>query len=352
MPYLTPTVDQIRARILHDIQNRLHDADIKPDSDHYARASAFASAVEGLYQHQAWIVRQIFPDLSDSAEMRHHAALRGIIPRPARIATGTMTLTGTPGTVVDAGIAGVFDDDTAIVTTAGGTVAADGTLTVEASATVAGTAGNREGEITLTVPPVGIAGTAQGGLINGTDAESDASLLARLLDKLRNPPAGGNDNDYRAWAKAVPGVAHAWVYPRLRGLGTVDVFITAPDGLPSTQLMIDVLAYIDERRPVGLKGVAVRAPTLVEVPMYLAIQPSGAPFDTVAEQLRAQLLEWWALIEPGQTFVKSQVETLVSNHANVSDRKLINPPDNIEASISADGVDWFQPGLIEIDPLL
>ncbi|WP_230478800.1 baseplate J/gp47 family protein [Kingella kingae] len=65
--------------------------------------------------------------------------------------------------------------------------------------------------------------TAQG----GTDAESDASLLARLLERLRRPPAGGNQYDYKNWALSVDGVSSAYVYPLRRGLGTVDIAITS-----------------------------------------------------------------------------------------------------------------------------
>ncbi|WP_337050269.1 baseplate J/gp47 family protein, partial [Serratia fonticola] len=67
----------------------------------------------------------------------------------------------------------------------------------------------------------------------GTDDESDKSLLARLLELIRRPPAGGNKYDYHRWAMDVPGVTAAYVYPLRRGLGTVDVVITSGNDLPS-----------------------------------------------------------------------------------------------------------------------
>ena len=62
MPYDIPDFEEIRNRILRDTRNFDRYAHITPDSDHYIRASATASAVEGLYDHQSWITRQIFPD--------------------------------------------------------------------------------------------------------------------------------------------------------------------------------------------------------------------------------------------------------------------------------------------------
>ena len=42
--------------------------------------------------------------------------------------------------------------------------------------------------------------------------ETDAELLARLLAVLRQPPAGGNEFDFVAWAKSIDGVAKAYTY--------------------------------------------------------------------------------------------------------------------------------------------
>ena len=65
MPHSTPSYADIRDTLLRDIKNQLPDADISIDSDYYVRASSVASCAEGIYQHQNWIVRQIFPDTAD-----------------------------------------------------------------------------------------------------------------------------------------------------------------------------------------------------------------------------------------------------------------------------------------------
>ena len=72
--------------------------------------------------------------------------------------------------------------------------------------------------------------------------ESDEALLARLLDYIRRPPAGGNKNDYEQWALDLAYVAAAWCYPLGQGLGTVDVVLlsdpaTTGSEIPSSHAM-------------------------------------------------------------------------------------------------------------------
>ena len=63
--------------------------------------------------------------------------------------------------------------------------------------------------------------------LSRTVGETDEELLARLLDYIRRPPAGGNQYDYIKWALTIDGVERAWCFPLAQGLGTVDVVITA-----------------------------------------------------------------------------------------------------------------------------
>jgi len=57
--------------------------------------------------------------------------------------------------------------------------------------------------------------------------ETDEELLARLLEYIRRPPAGGNKYDYIKWALTIDNVAAAYCFPLGQGLGTVDVVIVA-----------------------------------------------------------------------------------------------------------------------------
>ncbi|KAG0184299.1 hypothetical protein DFQ28_011425 [Apophysomyces sp. BC1034] len=149
---------KIRKNILREIMNLQSDADTEKGSDHYVRASAAASAIEGLYAHQAWIARQIFPDTADEDYLILHARVRGIERKPAVAASGTARVTGKPGTAISSGLNAKYRDGTPYVTTTGGTLNASGQLVVGIAALTAGVMGNRQDgdTLTLTVPPIDV----------------------------------------------------------------------------------------------------------------------------------------------------------------------------------------------------
>lgn len=66
--------------------------------------------------------------------------------------------------------------------------------------------------------------------------EEDADYLARILDDIQNPSAGGNLYDYRKWAEAINGVARAYVLPLAQGDGTVDVVVVADLDITGSEL--------------------------------------------------------------------------------------------------------------------
>ncbi len=85
--------------------------------------------------------------------------------------------------------------------------------------------------------------------------ETDDQLLARYMDDLRRPPAGGNKYDYPKWALEVAGVLEAYCVPHGQGLGSVDVVIVADNdtGVPDQALIDTVFAYIEDLRPAGMR---------------------------------------------------------------------------------------------------
>jgi uncharacterized phage protein gp47/JayE len=117
MPFITPSFDDIRDNILRDIRNLNPDADTGTDSDYYVRASSVASVATGIYQHQGWIVRQIFPDTADTEFLEWHARTRSLYKKSATTASGLLTLTGEPGASADAGYT-VTRGDLSYITTA------------------------------------------------------------------------------------------------------------------------------------------------------------------------------------------------------------------------------------------
>lgn len=353
MPFITPTFEDIRSDILRDIKNLNPDADTGVDSDLYIRASASASVATGIYQYQGWIVRQIFPDTADTEFLEWHARTRGLYRKSATTASGFMSVTGEPGVSAAAGYT-VTRGALTWTTTAEATLDSDGNGTVAASYSTSGAAGNTTAATsgTFTSTPTGFDSTVIIGVMaGGTDAESDGELLARLLDIIRRPPAGGNKYDYRRWAMAVDGVTAAYVYPLRRGLGTVDVVITSADGAPSAEIIAAVQAYIDDQRPVTAKDCLVLAPTFKTVDIDVRISVSGVTLADAIANIIAAITDYIARLAPGEAFIKSQAEMIVSQVTGVIDRNMLAPTGNIYPVVDESVVEWIRTGELEVSAL-
>lgn len=353
MPHITPTVEAIRDTLLRDIRNLLPDADISPDSDYYIRASSVASCAGGIYQDQGWIVRQIFPDTADIEFLELHCRTRGIVRKPANTATGTIAMTGEPGAAVASGLT-VTRDSFSFVTTQQAAIDADGKVTVTAQSSLSGIAGNTTQVMsgTLSSTPDGVDSTVIiGMMLGGTEQESQADLLARLLDIIRRPPAGGNKYDYKRWALEVTGVTGAFVYPLRRGLGTVDIVITSADGLPSEAIIETTQAHIDDVRPVTAKSSLVMAPTIKTFDIDVKVTLNGITLDIAEVQVKEALNNYINRLIPGETFIRSQAEMLVSFITGVTDRKIITPVDNVIPQVDDAVVEWLRSGTITVSLL-
>lgn len=353
MPFITPTFEDIRSDILRDIKNLNPDADIGVDSDLYIRASAVASVATGIYQYQGWIVRQIFPDTADTEFLEWHARTRGLYRKSATTASGILTVTGEPGATAAAGYS-VTRGSLMYTTTAAVTLDTGGNGTVAASYSTSGAAGNTTALTsgTFTSTPTGFDSTVIIGVMaGGTDAESDSELLARLLDIIRRPPAGGNKYDYRRWAMAVDGVTATYVYPLRRGLGTVDVVITSAGGAPSADIIAAVQAYIDDQRPVTAKDCLVLAPTSKTIDIDVRISVSGVTLADAIANIIAAITDYIARLAPGEAFIKSQAEMIVSQVTGVIDRNMLAPTGNIYPVVNESVVEWIRPGELEVSAL-
>jgi hypothetical protein len=90
-------------------------------------------------------------------------------------------------------------------------------------------------------------------------SETDAELLARLLARMRRPPAGGNKYDYVQWALEVDYVAAAWSFPLAQGPGTIDVIITAKadytgSEVPTSHALTGTVSGVAENKLIDAGG--------------------------------------------------------------------------------------------------
>lgn len=178
----------------------------------------------------------------------------GVTRRSATKAKGTVTFTGIAGTTIPAGTrvstassttqaAVIFETDRSATIQIG-----DTTVNVPVTAVNVGLSGNVAiDKIQFLAAPIeGISGVNNtSATTGGANTETDSSLLARYLQKVRSPSAGGNRADYTNWALEVAGVGGVSVVPVADGPGTVSVFIIGTDKKPaSTELVEAVQNYI------------------------------------------------------------------------------------------------------------
>ncbi|MFN3691008.1 MAG: baseplate J/gp47 family protein, partial [Fimbriimonadales bacterium] len=185
----------------------------------------------------------------------------------------------------------------------------------------------------------------------GSDAESYAALLERLLAVLSQPAQGGNANDYRVWALSVPGVRRAFVFPLRRGLGTVDLVPMPEVGLPSSQLLDDVQAYIDALKPVGMgeTGFLALAPTPVVVNVVGDLELEvGVSLAQVMPQIESGLARVFYDTDPGETLHLARIVATIVNVPGVRDVTLTSPTSNITPAVNSSVIEMVELGAINL----
>ncbi|MGN6105791.1 MAG: baseplate J/gp47 family protein [Kofleriaceae bacterium] len=339
MPFARPTLGELIARVRGDLRGRLEiGGPLLRRAMVDVLGAVWAGAVHTLYGYLDWLARQLFADTAEREQLLRKAAMYGITPIPATFATGNVTATGTNGSSILADTILRLDAATAYRVTTG-QVIASGSATLPVVAVLAGAAANVPAGAALTfenpISGVNAAATvAAGGIGGGNEEEGTEQLRARYLLRLREPPEGGADQDYEAWALAVPGVTRAWVYEHELGLGTVVVrFVRDGDAsiFPDVSEVAAVQAALQEQRPITA-AVTAMAPTELAVAFALHLSPDNADTRAAVAAELADLLR--RVAEPGDgggrgTVLLSQIRTAIGTAKGVSDYNVIAPAANV-----------------------
>jgi len=259
-----PTIAEIKADILADIESSDTTSSLLPVSVWDILATAMAGAQYLLYKMGLWLYNQIFTLTMDEDALTNRAAEFGIVQTPAVIWQGTGTATGTDGTIIAAGKICTIDslayEVTAPATISGGSIA------VTLQSLEAGDIVNRNNldELTWSTPQIGldsictIASTTQ----TGEDEESFTDFKTRILNRQRNKPQGGAIPDFNQWATEVAGIAENFTFRPAPGF--VNCFPLTDDDdpanrIPSGAKLTEVADYIndDTRYPFGRPAIVI-----------------------------------------------------------------------------------------------
>jgi uncharacterized phage protein gp47/JayE len=324
MAFDIPTIKKLIADGKSDIELVL-DATLPPLSTEEALNIATAMALRDLYDHQTYISQQITPTVdSDDDTIIELAISEGVIRKQATYAYGPVQFTGTSPIPVDTEVTHT-NGNIYVVTSSNSP--SGGVVTVEVQAQDAGADGNLDAGETLTlvstvsgVSPDGV--VLDDGIASGTDLETIASLLDRLLYRKRNPFVGGALHDYVAWAREVSGVTRAWAFDSWYGKATVGlafVYDDRTDILPTSAEIEYMDEYIrrhsdpatgvDIGRPAGIELVTVNL-TLKQTPLNIHLIPDTAENRTAVS---ANLNTLSQTLSPGDTLLLTAIQTAIGS---------------------------------------
>lgn len=339
MPFARPTLAELIDRVRGDLRGRLEIVDpLLRRAMADVIGAVWGGAVHTLYGFQDWLVKQMFGDTAEREQLLRKAKLYDISPVPAAFAIGNVTATGTNGSSILADTVLRLDAATAYRVTIG-QVIAGGTATLPVVAVIAGDDANVPAGTTLSFesPITGVNATATvavGGIAGGVDEEGTEEVRDRYLLRLREPPQGGADQDYEAWALAVPGVTRAWVYPNELGAGTVVVRFVRDNDVsifPDAGEVAAVQAAEDAERPITA-AVTAAAPTDLAVAFTIHLVPDNADTHAAVAAELEDLLR--RVAEPGDgvgrgTVLLSQIRTAVGTAEGVTDYTVTVPAANV-----------------------
>jgi uncharacterized phage protein gp47/JayE len=327
VPHERPTLGVIVDRVIGDISSRAE------GRAYVVRAaeSVFGFVIGGVAHHLhggiEWLFQQILPTTAELESLLRWARIAQQ-PRKggARAGGGDITVTGAIGTVIEAGTRFLSASGAVIVTLETTTLEGD-SADLAAAALDPGTAGNvAEGEaLTLETSLPGLDDVAYDdhALTGGTDAEDIEPFRERVVDNVRRPPRAGGPGDYRGWALECEGVTRAWEYPHRAGVGTVSltfVMDARANIIPTAEDVETVQAYLDERAPLDVRAVYVRAPIALPVTVTYTLVPDSGPLRTaIGLELRALFR---AEAEHEQPLARSQVDEAISATAGETSHEI------------------------------
>jgi uncharacterized phage protein gp47/JayE len=294
----TKSASEIRDDILRVIRNGLiargvANPNVTKNSDEYVRAQSVANELEVLHANALIAADQLMDDTATGENLDRLAAIVGLSRRAASGSTGFVVVAkATAASTVVSGTQLIDASGLRYQVTAGGTynngdyipIASidTGPETNLPAGSILQWAGGAPGFLAPTIE------VAAGGLVNGSAADTDEELRARLIARKQTPPASGNWQDMVEWAETShPAVQKAFAYPAIQGPATVHIAVTASPALHNKSRMVDstilasyVATYVKGKTP---EHVDVTVTTVAEqnadvaIALSLPAAPTSSP---------------------------------------------------------------------------
>lgn len=328
-----------------EIQQRMMDAlpdgiDDMPGGFPYDFTMPTAIEKSELIQfHLVRTLMLMFPQYAWGDWLDLHAAAAGIERRPAGYASGSVTVTGDPGTVIPDGAIFCTEatDSTPALEYAADSMAIipeSGSVTVEVTAVEAGRESNtKKNTVVFALTSIKGLSTVNNpdDITGGTDVESDEDLLERIEEENFRDGATfiGNDSDYIRWAKEVVGVGDCIVVPTWNGPGTVKLIIVDSNGDPANARLIeavyDHIVSPHDRSlrllPTACAELTVEAATTKKISYTCTglVYDDTTDIPTIVSQFKELVMKEYSEAKVEGILVYNQVRPLITDIPGVSD---------------------------------
>ena len=344
MPFNRPTLPQLQNEAEAEFLDRLREKGVRAvlfGGTLWILSRLVAGARHLLHGHLDWSYLQQFAHKADAANLdRVHGDLWDVPRKPSARARGDLEVTVVPKVtdiVIPADTRWRRSDRTEIRSTKNVTITSTDprTVNVPVEALELGKIGNTAAEtvINLSTSSTDIlpeATVAAGGLGSGVERETDVSYRARILQRKQNPPMGGSDADFVAWALEVPGVTRAWPIPNYSFANHVGIMIAGDDEVtapaPSQNTINETQALLNSRKPMTSEVFVIGA-TPVGIDFTITLIPDLPEIRTAVEQALRDLM--LAVGAPNHTIPLSHFAEAISNADGEDDHILTLPADGV-----------------------
>lgn len=274
------------------IQRGVANPNVTPASDWYILWQSIGNQLAITEANGAIRADQVLPDSATGNDLLRQCAIYNVQADAASGSVGPVTFATSQATTVNQ-FAKLIDGAGLVFQVTSSTGTFNNGDTIQVQAVDVGSQTNHDaGDILRWVSsPAGAnekVTVGIGGLVDGTDADNEETLRARLLDKLSNPPASGNAQDVIELAEAsTAAVQKAFAAPAVRGPGTYGVSVAAAPTatnktreVNSTIVTSTITPYITGAYPEHADAVitsVVDVPADVSFGLVLPSSPTATP---------------------------------------------------------------------------
>lgn len=293
------------------------DSDFDEASDIAIKMRVLAGEIYNAKVNFEWLKNQMFVTTASGEYLDYIAMQRGLERKQAKKAQGEITFSISQPIdhtiIIPKGTVVATEDEIPMrfVTTEAEEITQGNTLvSIYAEAEQAGSKGNiKVGQAVVLVSAPSEIET----VINyydfedGEDAESDMALRERIRKTFTSQSNGTNSAYYEQLAMSVSGIAKAGVVPKVRGVGTVNLYVCGKDEQVSDEVLAEVQALVNRERELNV-DVQVFHAGFKDYDLDVVVVPkSGYSMAEITEKLTNAFKEYISTIPIGGKLYLSSI---------------------------------------------